>query len=680
MGSNNANNLTDDRVEYFLSVYMQAPDITALTMMRHDNCAALWRQQGSTVTLQRYWEFERISGLKHHRISLRHPESARSFLNELLAEEGLSLDHMTQIWGTPHLLTENEFVKRQVPDGHTAHSVAHLFSAIGMDWEVFTSGSVLGLAFDAGPDVQLDADTAKTIYSGCVVNDGRIEIFAIESPGVIWLLARGRFKKEEGTLMALASATTCRVPYDVIELVDQLPFWTQAETFTNAATLIDRCVDSVTTALAVVDDRAQFDWDDRFTEEENLQSAVMKLLDEASCRVVDRTIERARKEYELDLTRMRLAICGGYALNCPNNSRVMDKYAFAALMAPPCANDGGQALGIGVMALHDRGATAHGGFQLGNAFHGRTATDMSDAIQEFAAVIDEVTALDLERVVDDLIEGPIAWVQGKAEIGPRALGHRSLLGDPRSAQTKSTLNRIKQRQWWRPVAPIVLEGYLDDWFINGRPSPYMLEVFTAQERARREVPDVLHLDGTARVQTVNADQDGPLTDLLETWHARTGVPIVANTSLNDKGEPLVDTAAEAFTFCVRKGLRVAYVDGHRVTLRADAQQVMALPNPRPRRRELFDYEAQHWAQLWNEWTDQGLPPMALFAYAYNPLLRDLVDPSTPEGARRLHIAAEPFLSSKSDRVQQFVADLMEFCGPDADPIKSSASLHLIIGG
>ncbi|MFB6394237.1 carbamoyltransferase C-terminal domain-containing protein [Polymorphospora lycopeni] len=665
---------------HFLSVYMQAPDITALTIMRHDLCAALWRQTGDTVTLQRYWEFERFTGLKHHRLPLRRAETARAFLDDLLAEEGLSLDDMAAVWGTPHLSTDAEFAKRQVPAGHTVHSMSHLFSAIGMDWRLLREGTILGLALDAGPDFQLDTAPPEAIYSGCVVDRGEITVFPIESPGPIWLLARGRFGREEGTLMALCSATTCSVEFDVRSLVDELPFRTQAEVFHGADTLIDRTLAAVTEALATPHGRERSRYDPRFDLVDNVQSAVMKLLEEASFRIVDRTIDRLTAEYDLDLSQTHLGICGGYALNCPNNSRLMDKYGFRGLLAPPCANDGGQALGLGLMALHDRAATAVGDFRLRHAFHGRQRLRTAEALAQFAPVVAEAGPFDVGQVVTDLITEPVAWVRGPAEIGPRALGHRSILGDPRRAETKDVINRMKGRQWWRPVAPIVLEEHAADWFETDRPSPFMLEVFRGRDRTRDHAPAVLHLDGTARVQTMNAADDETLHEVISAFHALTGVPILANTSLNDRGEPLVDSAAETLNFCVRKGLRVAYLGDVRVVLRPDAGRILDLDAPHPRRDELFTREAARWSALWSEWTAWNLSPASLFVYAWNPRLRDAVDPFSATGARTVEIASSAFLAGASDRERRFVAHLVRCFGPTADPIRSAASDDFVGGG
>lgn len=667
-------------IQYFLSVYMQAPDITSLTVMRHDHCAALWRLEGSHVTLQRYWEFERVTGLKHHRLPLRDGHAAREFLDGLLADEGLSLENMTAVWGTPGLQTEPRFGRAAVPEGHTVHSVCHVLGAVLLDWDLFRNETIFGMALDAGPDVQLDSRPPRTIYTGCIVERGEVTLFPVESPGALWLLARGRLGREEGTLMALATATTCQVDHDLTTSLASLPFWTQADVFTSSEFLLDEILAVVQGALSTPGGRDTCRYDDRFDESENVHSAAMKLVDQASAQIVDRNIDRARRQHGLDPTNAYLGLSGGYALNCPNNSRLIDQYGFRGLLAPPCVNDGGQALGIGLVGLYERGLPKTASFRLGHAFHGRLPGSLPEALARFGSAIERVTAFDPMVAVTDVISGPIAWVHGAAEVGPRALGHRSLLGDPRPSQTKDALNRMKLRQWWRPVAPMVLEEHVHEWFVNGRPSPFMLEVLSCRADRRHAVPSVLHLDGTARVQTISAEDDPVLHEFVRRFGDVTGVPMLCNTSLNDRGEPLVDTASEAVNFCIRKGVRVLYVDGSRIELRPDAAARVPLPGPEPRRFEPFQDDAARWRDLWLEWTRRGLTPEALFVYSWNPLVRDSVDPAGRGTVQLLERLVPLVLRRVSDRERRFINHLVRNFGPDADPMAAATSAELVGGG
>ena len=153
---------------------------------------------------------------------------------------------------------------------------------------------------------------------------------------------------------------------------------------------------------------------------------------------------------------------------------------------------------------------------------------------------DEIARLISERRVVGVF-----W--GRSEFGPRALGNRSILADPRWEGMKDFINeRIKHRQWFRPYAPIVLEEKAADWFEMDAPSPHMLIVAKVLESKREIIPAVTHVDGTARVQTVAPDDDSPVRRVIEAFDRLTGVPVVINTSFNDHGEPIVETPLDAF--------------------------------------------------------------------------------------------------------------------------------------
>jgi carbamoyltransferase len=149
----------------------------------------------------------------------------------------------------------------------------------------------------------------------------------------------------------------------------------------------------------------------------------------------------------------------------------------------------------------------------------------------------------------------IGWVQGGAEFGPRALGHRSILADPRTVASKERLDReIKRREWFRPYAPSVLAEHADDYFEMLGPSPYMLLAVNTRDEVRDRVPGIVHADGSARVQTVEREIEPLYHRLISRFHELTGVPLVLNTSFNGYGEPMVETAAEALDAMHSMGL------------------------------------------------------------------------------------------------------------------------------
>jgi carbamoyltransferase len=147
-----------------------------------------------------------------------------------------------------------------------------------------------------------------------------------------------------------------------------------------------------------------------------------------------------------------------------------------------------------------------------------------------------------EALADDLV---VAWFQGRSEFGPRALGHRSLLADPRSVENLERLNDIKGREQFRPVAPIVLQERAGEIFDGPLPSPYMLFTHQVAPAWTSRIPAVVHVDGSARIQTVDRTREPLLASLLDRFEERTGVPVIVNTSFNTAGRPIVDDPRDA---------------------------------------------------------------------------------------------------------------------------------------
>jgi carbamoyltransferase len=168
------------------------------------------------------------------------------------------------------------------------------------------------------------------------------------------------------------------------------------------------------------------------------------------------------------------------------------------------------------------------------------------------------TAYPVEQLIDILTKDKIVGVaSGKAEFGPRALGHRSLLADPRGPEIKDTVNAIKRRQQFRPFAPAILEEYVHEYFempVNITASPFMQ--FVAKCRQPENFPAIIHKDGTSRVQTVSKNDSPGFRKLLEDWHSLTGCPMLLNTSLNIKGQPMVNNIADATAFYTKYNVPV----------------------------------------------------------------------------------------------------------------------------
>jgi carbamoyltransferase len=240
-----------------------------------------------------------------------------------------------------------------------------------------------------------------------------------------------------------------------------------------------------------------------------------------------------------------LTMAGGVALNCVANTRLLDAGPYDDLWVQPAAGDAGTALGG---ALHVARALGDVTSAMPGADLGRGWSDAElEAWLTTARVPFERPADVAEEVAECLAaNGVVAWFQGRSEYGPRALGRRSLLAHPGHVANLERLNDVKGREQFRPVAPMVLAEHADRIFSRGPlPSPYMLFVHDVDPAWRDRIPAVVHVDGTARVQTVHAEEDPLLSRALQGFERRTGLPVVVNTSLNTAGRPMVDDPRDA---------------------------------------------------------------------------------------------------------------------------------------
>jgi len=240
-----------------------------------------------------------------------------------------------------------------------------------------------------------------------------------------------------------------------------------------------------------------------------------------------------------------LVLAGGVALNCVANSRLWREGPFERVWVQPASGDSGTALGA---ALHVARALGDEPAPMRTAALGRGWDE--DALAARLRTAD--LAFDRPRDVADAVAAAladnqvVAWFQGRSEFGPRALGHRSLLADPRLPGNLEKLNDIKGREQFRPVAPMVLAERAHEIFDGGPiPSPYMLFTHRVREGWAQRIPAVVHVDGTARIQTVDRATEPLMARCLERFEARTGVPVVVNTSLNTAGRPMVDDPRDA---------------------------------------------------------------------------------------------------------------------------------------
>jgi carbamoyltransferase len=294
------------------------------------------------------------------------------------------------------------------------------------------------------------------------------------------------------------------------------------------------------------------------------------------------SIQKATEEIVLRLARSaaketgsaNLCLAGGVALNCVANGKILRDGRFKNIWIQPAAGDAGGALGAALAAHHQfNGAPRHvnGGDSMSGAYlgPGYGQADIESRLEKAGAHFSVLSDPDLiSSTVQALVdEKAVGWFQGRMEFGPRALGARSILGDPRSATMQKSLNlRVKYRESFRPFAPAILREDVADWFDLSEDSPYMLLVADVVERRRRamtaeeqalfgidklnvsrsEIPAVTHVDYSARVQTVHADTNPRFHALIAAFKQQTGCPVLVNTSFNVRGEPIVNTPEDAF--------------------------------------------------------------------------------------------------------------------------------------
>lgn len=291
--------------------------------------------------------------------------------------------------------------------------------------------------------------------------------------------------------------------------------------------------------------------------------------------VTEEIVLRLARSVRAETGMKNLCLAGGVALNCVANGKLLREGIFEDLWIQPAAGDAGGALGAALAGYHlfhgkPREVPAKGdamrGSYLGPDF------SQSEIEAELTAAGAKFEVLDEAALIDMTAQGlaggkAVGWMQGRMEFGPRALGGRSILGDPRSPAMQKTLNlKVKYRESFRPFAPSVLREDVADWFELDGDSPYMLLVADVREGLRREmteeekalfgidklnvprstIPAVTHVDYSARIQTVHAETNPRYHQLICRFKALTGCPVVVNTSFNVRGEPIVCTASDAF--------------------------------------------------------------------------------------------------------------------------------------
>jgi carbamoyltransferase len=299
--------------------------------------------------------------------------------------------------------------------------------------------------------------------------------------------------------------------------------------------------------IEVLRDRKRFRYvggdHSRFADIANLSAAGQRAFEEAVLEVARWLHRQTGAE--------NLCFAGGTGLNCSTNDRLLRETPFQRVFIPPAPSDAGTSLGCAVYGLTELGGMPCD-YRWENDYLGPEPqlADIEAALKDADDLIVEHIEQPADlctRMVDLLCATRVvALYHGRSEFGPRALGHRSILGDPRHGYVRDWINsRVKEREWFRPLAPVVLLERAEEFFDIHRPSPFMQFAAPVRPQMADTIPAVTHVDCTARLQTVGEQDDPFMRSLLQAFDARTGVPVVLNTSFNRKEEPIVETPAQA---------------------------------------------------------------------------------------------------------------------------------------
>jgi carbamoyltransferase len=297
-------------------------------------------------------------------------------------------------------------------------------------------------------------------------------------------------------------------------------------------------------------------------------------------------VELARHLYKVTRS-PNLCMSGGVALNCIANRKILDQTPFERVFIQPAASDTGLALGAALYGKHVLGRSAHR-WIMTNAYLGREYSDQEvlQAIRSSRVTVEyhgpdesnpyfrsstPIAERTARLLADNMIVG---WYQGGSEYGPRALGHRSILMDPRKPENKDILNdRVKRREAFRPFAPSVLLEHASDYFDLDVPSRFMILAAQVKEEKAGEIPAVVHVDNSARVQTVTAADNGIFYQVIDEFRRLTGVAVLLNTSFNLAGEPIVETPSDALRTFLATHMDYLVIHNYLIGKERDAQPI-----------------------------------------------------------------------------------------------------------
>ena len=532
----------------------------------HNGSACLLRGDEIVVAIQE----ERLSHFKRHRILGKGPSRAVAYCLDyagitpsdlslvVLCIQGRATDKAHDITADPFLNVLTHRIPTITIPHHYGHAVS-VFATSG-----FAESAVLIVDGTGSPVADFTIDELKVLNSNSQDCWETISLYHASGTNIVplekhavdrgaWLVMHGGEMPSFGSLGGMFSATAQQIfgePSEAGKVMGLAPYRQAAfptSDFFDIANGRFQFKDTVPLRF-----RFNERWPNHLEEYAVLAASVQSALEDALLYLVKHLRELCRSD--------NLCYAGGVALNSVANERIIRESGFKNVYIMAAAEDSGTAIG----------AAYHGLWQLTQQntrrpiLHdapGRTYSlaDVSDVVN----AAENVYVVNSTNVISDAVEllcdgKIIGWFDGGSELGPRALGQRSILCDPRQPDAKDTLNRrVKMRESFRPFAPAVLLEEASRWFEFGDTapeSPFMLRVVQVKPEKRDEVPAIVHVDGTGRLQTLTRENNGRFYELVRKFHEKTGVPILLNTSFNRMGQPIIETPADAIACLLNTGL------------------------------------------------------------------------------------------------------------------------------
>ena len=518
--------------------------ILGINSLSHDVSVALIDQQSPILLL----EEERFSRQKHH-AGFFYEKGRNSWnamdgtgpdicLSKVLGQNDKiahciprhTIDYQSQVLGWERRMIEMAsrldpgYKRSEFFDHHICHAASAYFPSGYQEAYIVTSDGGGHDNLSAAVYIGKNGDI-RNIFGQPVFNNRIAEV----SVGHWFSQISQKLRMNEGSLMALSSYGTNLLVQDIFK-------W-DGHSIDISFGRLDKLIVAANNAVS-------------FEEQANVAYTIQSSFENALMAMIDYLCS--------DTSVRNICLAGGSFLSCQLVRKIRQTNRWDNIFVPPCANDGGLSLGAACLCLDKQSV-----FSFPHASYGTSYTQ-EQVIQHLNSVGVKYTPANPEQVAELLHHGKIVAIfDGRMEFGPRALGNRSLLADPRKLDSKERLNAIKQRQFFRPVAPAVLDHQGHLWFEDYVYSPFMTEAFVIKENQMDLVPAIKHKNGTARIQSVR-NQGGRFEAILEAFFELTGIPMLCNTSFNVQ-EPIIESIEGAVNTFFRSDIDCLYIEGLLVT-------------------------------------------------------------------------------------------------------------------